>query len=89
MGGSRAGRPPSAGTFVTQVSRSFVDPRNGKLLADRIPGARLMTFPELGHLLFWEDPDGFTGAVASFCSPRRRPVSPPGPTAWIFGTFGL
>ena len=25
-----------------------------------------MTFPELGHLLFWEDPDGFAGAVTSF-----------------------
>jgi pimeloyl-ACP methyl ester carboxylesterase len=43
-----------------------VDPRNGKLLASRIPGARLVTFPELGHLLFWEDPDGFADAVAAF-----------------------
>jgi pimeloyl-ACP methyl ester carboxylesterase len=43
-----------------------VDPRNGKLLADRISGARLVPFPELGHLLFWEDPDGFVGAVTSF-----------------------
>ncbi len=43
-----------------------VDPRNGKLLASRIPGARLVTFPELGHLLFWEDPDGFADAVTSF-----------------------
>jgi pimeloyl-ACP methyl ester carboxylesterase len=43
-----------------------VDPRNGKLLADRIPGARLVTFPELGHLFFWEDPDGFAEAVTSF-----------------------
>ena len=45
---------------------TVVDPRNGRLLADRIPGARLVTFPELGHLLFWEDPDGFAGAVAAF-----------------------
>jgi len=45
---------------------TVVDPRNGKLLADRIPGARLVTFPELGHLLFWEDPDGFAEAVTSF-----------------------
>jgi pimeloyl-ACP methyl ester carboxylesterase len=45
---------------------SVVDPRNGKLLADRIPGAQLVTFPELGHLLFWEDPDGFAEAVTSF-----------------------
>jgi pimeloyl-ACP methyl ester carboxylesterase len=45
---------------------TVVDPRNGRLLADRIPEARLVTFPELGHLLFWEDPDGFADAVASF-----------------------
>jgi pimeloyl-ACP methyl ester carboxylesterase len=23
-------------------------------------------FPELGHLLFWENPDGFSDAVTSF-----------------------
>jgi 3-oxoadipate enol-lactonase len=45
---------------------TVVDPGNGKLLADRIPGAQLVIFPELGHLLFWEDPDGFTDAVTSF-----------------------
>jgi pimeloyl-ACP methyl ester carboxylesterase len=45
---------------------TVVDPRNAKLLAHRIPGARLVTFPGLGHLLFWEDPDGFAGTVSSF-----------------------
>jgi pimeloyl-ACP methyl ester carboxylesterase len=45
---------------------SVVDPRNGRLLADRIPGARLIVFPGLGHLLFWEDPDGFAAAASSF-----------------------
>ena len=45
---------------------TVVDPRNGRLLAARIPGARLVPFPGLGHLLFWEDPDGFAAAVASF-----------------------
>jgi len=45
---------------------TVVDPRNAELLANRIPGARLVIFPELGHLLFWEDPDGFAAAVASF-----------------------
>jgi pimeloyl-ACP methyl ester carboxylesterase len=43
-----------------------VDPRNAQLLAERIPGAMLVTFPDLGHLLFWEDPDGFADVVASF-----------------------
>src|SRR6266571_3994253 len=45
---------------------TVVDPRNAELLADRIPGARLVIFPELGHLLFWEDPDGFADVVTSF-----------------------
>ena len=45
---------------------TVVDPRNGQLLADRIPDARLVIFPELGHLLFWENPDGFSNAVTSF-----------------------
>ena len=43
-----------------------------------------MTFPELGHLLFWEDPDGFADAVAAFllardlrAASRRHPVEPP------------
>jgi pimeloyl-ACP methyl ester carboxylesterase len=49
---------------------TVVDPRNGRLLADRIPDARLVTFPDLGHLLFWEDPDGFTDAVTSFLLAR-------------------
>lgn len=51
---------------INGAADTVVDPRNGKLLAERIPGARLVTFPELGHLLFWEDPDGFADAVISF-----------------------
>lgn len=43
-----------------------VDPRNGALLASRIPGARLVTLPGLGHLFFWEDPERFAAVVASF-----------------------
>ena len=44
---------------------TVVDPRNARLLADHIPGAELIIFPELGHLLFWEDPDGFADAAIS------------------------
>lgn len=47
-------------------ANTVVDPRHTKLLADRITGARLVTFPELGHLLFWEDPGGFAAVVTSF-----------------------
>lgn len=34
-----------------------------------------MIFPELGHLLFWEDPDGFVDAVTSFLLADRVPRS--------------
>jgi hypothetical protein len=43
-----------------------VDPRNAKLLAGRIPGAQLVIFPELGHLLFWQEPDSFADVVTLF-----------------------
>lgn len=56
-----------ARTLVVHGSADMVvDPRNAKLLAGRIAGARLITFPGLGHLLFWEDPAGFTAVVTSF-----------------------
>jgi 3-oxoadipate enol-lactonase len=58
---------------------TVVDPANGKLLADRIPAAQLMIFPELGHLLFWQDPDGFAAAVLSFllATGEDQPAEPP------------
>ena len=31
--------------------------------------------PELGHLLFWEDPDGFADEVASFLLTRPQPAA--------------
>jgi len=52
---------------------TVVDPGNSKLLADRIPGAQLVIFPELGHLLFWEEPDRFVDAVTSFLLAERVP----------------
>ena len=56
---------------------AVVDPRNGRLLARRIPGARLVMFPGLGHLLWWEDPAGFAAAVTSFLLAYRKPRSAP------------
>ena len=68
-----------ARTLVLQGGAdTVVDRRNARLLVDLIPGAELMIFPELGHLLFWEDPDGFADATASFLLARtraRRPVA--------------
>jgi 3-oxoadipate enol-lactonase len=57
-----------------------VDPRNARLLADRIPHAQLMLLPRLGHLFFWEAPDVFTDAVTRFAlAPPPAAVSPSSP----------
>jgi 3-oxoadipate enol-lactonase len=62
-----------ARTLVMQgTADTVVDPRNGKLLGERIPGAQLMLFPDLGHLLFWQDPGGFATAVISFLRSTGR-----------------
>jgi len=45
---------------------NVVDPRNSALLAARIPSNRLVILPNLGHLVFWEDPQGFVDVVTSF-----------------------
>lgn len=56
-----------APTLVLQgTADTVVDPRNARLLADRIPGARLVLLPDLGHLFFWEDPKAFTAPVIEF-----------------------
>jgi pimeloyl-ACP methyl ester carboxylesterase len=60
-----------------------VDPRNAKLLAERIPDSHLVMLPELGHLFFWEDPQAFVREVTAFLlrgagadrrRRRRRPI---------------
>ncbi len=65
-GGLRQARILARTLVLHGTADTVVNPRNGKLLAGRIPGARLVTFPGLGHLLFWEDPDGFADVVTSF-----------------------
>lgn len=73
-----------AHTLVLQgAADTIVNPRNARLLADRIPNAQLRILPELGHLLFWEDPEGFTNAVTRFLLARAEtdehpPAAPPG-----------
>jgi 3-oxoadipate enol-lactonase len=44
---------------------NVVDYRNGELLAERIPNARLERVPG-GHLFFWEDPSRFVTLVKEF-----------------------
>ncbi len=56
-----------ARTLVLQGSDdTVVDPRNGTLLAQRIPGAELVLLPDLGHLFFWERPRALTDSVIRF-----------------------
>jgi 3-oxoadipate enol-lactonase len=43
-----------------------VDPRNGELLARRIPNARLLMIPGCGHLVPLEAPDRFNDTVLDF-----------------------
>jgi pimeloyl-ACP methyl ester carboxylesterase len=43
-----------------------VDPRNGDLLVELVPGARIERFPGAGHLFFWEEPERFVASVSTF-----------------------
>lgn len=66
VGQGRQGRIRARTLVLHGTADTVVDPRNGRLLARRIPGARLVTFPGLGHLLCWQDPAGFTSVVSTF-----------------------
>ena len=43
-----------------------VDPRNGGLLVDLIPDARLSVYEGCGHLFFWQEPDRFVRELEGF-----------------------
>ena len=62
-------RAPSitAPTLVLQGGAdNVVDPRNADLLAGLIPGARLETLPDRGHLMVWEEGDRLAPIVKEF-----------------------
>ena len=62
-----------ADTLVLHGSADTVaDPRNATVLTAQIPGAKLLMFPEAGHLLFWEHPGRFCDVVTAFL---RRSVT--------------
>jgi len=52
---------------------TVVDPRNARLLAERIPDAQVVLLPGLGHLFFWEDPARFVREVSTFLRQKRPP----------------
>ena len=44
---------------------------NGQLIAARIPGARLHTFPDTGHMFWWERPEETAALVVRHCTGAR------------------
>lgn len=57
----------AAPTLVVRgTNDNVVDARNSELIAEAIPAARLVTFEGTGHIFFWEQPERFAEAVASF-----------------------
>lgn len=66
VGGLRRRGTQARALILHGEADRVVDPRYARLLASRIPLARLVVFPELGYLFFWEDPAGFAAVVTSF-----------------------
>jgi 3-oxoadipate enol-lactonase len=52
--------------IVHGTEDAVVDLGNARLLAERIPGARVELFEGCGHLFFWEEPDRFVRVVEEF-----------------------
>jgi pimeloyl-ACP methyl ester carboxylesterase len=62
----RLGDVRAPALVVHGTEDTVVDPANAELLAERIPGARVVRFDGCGHLLFWEEPARFVGVVGEF-----------------------
>jgi 3-oxoadipate enol-lactonase len=61
----------SAPTLVlTGTDDVVVDPRNSELLCQLLTDWDNASFPGLGHLFFWESPEGFVHSVTSFIEDR-------------------
>jgi pimeloyl-ACP methyl ester carboxylesterase len=52
--------------IVTGTADNVIDPGNSDVLAQRIPGARVVRLEGAGHLFFWEQPDAFVRIVTEF-----------------------
>jgi pimeloyl-ACP methyl ester carboxylesterase len=51
---------------ITGTGDAVIPPENARILASRIPGARLVEVPGAGHGLQYQCPDAFTDAVLEF-----------------------
>jgi pimeloyl-ACP methyl ester carboxylesterase len=54
----------------------LVPPANGKLIADRIPGAKLVLLPHASHLFATDQPDASMRAILDFLASAGRPGQP-------------
>lgn len=55
---------------INGAEDALIPAENSRIMAQRIPGAELVLFPEVGHLYFHEVPEEADAAVADFL--RRR-----------------
>jgi 3-oxoadipate enol-lactonase len=51
---------------MTGTEDTLVDPGNSRLISERIPNARLVEFPETGHVFFTEKPDDVNRVLIDF-----------------------
>jgi len=54
----------------------LVPPRNGEILAEAIPGSRLISVRDASHILLTDQADLCNGAVLSFLEEQRREAGP-------------
>lgn len=66
LGGRRQHRIRAETLVLHGSADTVADPRNAGLLANKIPDAELVMFPDTGHLLFWEHPAEFVEVVTDF-----------------------
>ena len=59
----------AAPTLIIHGGRDALLPENtGRRLADAIPDARLLVYPDAAHLVLWEQPERIARDVAEFVS---------------------
>jgi 3-oxoadipate enol-lactonase len=66
LGGLRQQRIRAETLVLHGSADTVADPRNAARLAEQIPSAQLVMFPDAGHLLSWEHPDEFVEVVSNF-----------------------
>jgi pimeloyl-ACP methyl ester carboxylesterase len=56
---------------LTGTEDTLVDPDNSRIIAQQIPGARLLVFEETGHVFFTEKADEVNRALIDFYKEDR------------------